>query len=156
MALARIGLGSNVGDAAANVRRAIDALAALGTVAARSSLYRSEPRGLPDQPDFVNAAALLATALEPRALLAALDTRAHVRGRVEPQPGGPRLSGLDILAYDDLEMREPGLTIPHERLFERAFALAPLAEIDPAFQAANERLPREDRARVRRIAAGGG
>jgi len=156
MALARIGLGSNVGDAAANVRRAIDSLAALGTVAARSSLYRSEPWGLPDQPDFVNAAALLQTALEPRALLAALKSIEHVMGRVETQRWGPRVIDLDILAYDDLEMREPGLTIPHERLFERAFALVPLAEIDPAFQAANERLPAEARASVRRIAAGGG
>ena len=156
MALARIGLGSNVGDAAANVRRAIDALGALGTVAACSSLYRSEPWGPPDQPDFVNAAALLQTALEPRALLAALKAIEHVMVRVETERWGPRLIDLDILAYDDLEMREPGLTIPHERLFERAFALAPLAEIDPAFQAANDRLPAEARASVCRIAAGGG
>jgi 2-amino-4-hydroxy-6-hydroxymethyldihydropteridine diphosphokinase len=154
MALARVGVGSNVGDAAANVRRAIDELAALGTVAARSSLYRSEPWGGPDQPDFVNAAALLETALEPRALLAGLKAIEHVMGRVETQRWGPRVIDLDILAYDDLEMREPGLTIPHERLFERAFALAPLAEIDPAFQAAYDRLPAEARASVRGIGGG--
>ena len=151
MALARIGVGSNVGDAVANVRRAIDELAALGTVAARSSLYRSEPWGVPEQPDFVNAAALLETVLEPRALLAALKAIEHRMGRGETQRWGPRVIDLDILAYDDLEMREPRLTIPHERLFERAFALAPLAEIDPAFQAAYGRLPAEARASVHRI-----
>src|ERR1700676_2121775 len=156
MALARIGLGSNVGDAVANVRRAIEEVAALAPAAARSSLYRSEPWGVPEQPDFVNAAALLETVLEPRALLAALKAIEHRMGRGETQRWGPRVIDLDILAYDDLEMREPRLTIPHERLFERAFALAPLAEIDPAFQAAYGRLPAEARASVQRIAAGGG
>jgi 2-amino-4-hydroxy-6-hydroxymethyldihydropteridine diphosphokinase len=154
MALARIGLGSNLGDAAANVSRALDALAALGTVTARSQLYATQPWGERAQPEFVNAAALLETELDPRALLAALKRLEVELGRTETYRWGPRVIDLDILAYDLLELREPGLSLPHERLFERAFALAPLAEIDPSFQAAYERLSAAQRAEVRPLASG--
>ncbi len=154
MALARIGIGSNLGDAPGNVRRALDELAALGTVVGRSSLYRTEPWGVREQPDFVNAAALLETALRPRDLLAALKALERRLGRVAGSRWGPRVVDLDILTYDDLELREPGLTIPHERLSERAFALAPLAEIDPNFGPLYERLPPEARAAVRRMEGG--
>jgi 2-amino-4-hydroxy-6-hydroxymethyldihydropteridine diphosphokinase len=149
--LARIGIGSNLGDAAANVLRAFDELAAFGTVVARSSLYATEPWGMREQPEFVNAAALLETALGPRDLLAALKKIEQRIGRVETARWGPRLIDLDILAYDDLELDEPGLRVPHERLAERAFALAPLAEIDPAFLAAYETLPPAAKAGVRRL-----
>jgi len=155
MALARIGIGSNLGGASAHVRRALDELATLGTVVARSCLYATEPWGVREQPDFVNAAALLETALAPRELLAALKAIEVRLGRAETVRWGARIIDLDILTYDDLELREEGLTIPHERLSERAFALAPLAEIDPSFAAAYERLPAEARAGVRRLEGGG-
>jgi len=149
MALARIGIGSNDGDAGGNVVRAIDELEGLGRVVARSRLYRTAPWGDLAQPDFVNAAALLETSLDPRALLAALQAIERALGRLPARRWGPRAIDLDILAYDDLELSEPDLVIPHPRLLERAFALGPLAEIDPSYQAAFERLPLESRSQVR-------
>jgi 2-amino-4-hydroxy-6-hydroxymethyldihydropteridine diphosphokinase len=154
MPLARIGVGSNLGDAVANVRRALDELASLGMVVGRSSLYRTAPWGVLDQPEFVNAAALLETGLDPLELLGALKAIERRMGRAAAARWGPREIDLDLLAYDDLAINEGGLTLPHERLFERAFALGPLAEIDPAYQAAYDRLPPEARAGVHRIEGG--
>jgi 2-amino-4-hydroxy-6-hydroxymethyldihydropteridine diphosphokinase len=151
MALARIGLGSNLGDAAANVEAASAALGSLGTVLARSSLYRTKAWGVTEQPDFVNAAALLETDLGPFALLDALKALEMRLGRVESFRWGPRDIDLDILAYDDLVLDEPTLTIPHVRLHERAFALVPLAEIDPSFGPALAALPEGARSAVQRI-----
>lgn len=140
MALARIGLGSNVGDSAGVIGRAVERLAELGSVTAVSSLYRSKAWGVTSQPDFVNAAALLETELEPRELLAGLKRLEHELGRVKTYRWGPRIVDLDILAYGDRTVDEPDLTIPHARLAERAFALVPLAEIDPAFIPLRDRL----------------
>jgi 2-amino-4-hydroxy-6-hydroxymethyldihydropteridine diphosphokinase len=148
MPLARIGLGANLGDAAAHVERALGALAALGKVRARSKLYRSAPWGVVEQAPFVNAAALLETALTPRELLRELKRLENELGRTATFRWGPRTIDLDILAYDDLELREADLVIPHERLFERAFALVPLAEIDPSFEAARARLTEAQLAEV--------
>jgi 2-amino-4-hydroxy-6-hydroxymethyldihydropteridine diphosphokinase len=151
MPVARIGIGSNVGDAAANVREAFARLAELGTVTARSSLYRTRAWGVTDQADFFNAAVLLETALPPYELLAALKALEAELGRVETFRWGPRVIDLDILAYDDLTLDEPRLTIPHARLRERAFALAPLAEIDPAFRPWLEALDADARAEAVRV-----
>jgi 2-amino-4-hydroxy-6-hydroxymethyldihydropteridine diphosphokinase len=151
MALARLGLGSNLGDAAGNVEAALAALSELGRVAARSALYASAPWGVTDQPEFVNAAALLETPLAPHELLAGLQALEARLGRTASYRWGPRAIDLDILAYDDLHLDEPELTIPHARLFERAFALAPLAEIDRAYLPAYEGLPSAERAGVRRL-----
>jgi 2-amino-4-hydroxy-6-hydroxymethyldihydropteridine diphosphokinase len=151
VALARIGLGSNVGDSRAAIDAACTALARLGSVVARSSLYRTKAWGVTEQPDFLNAAVLLETSLAPRALLGALKAIEAELGRVATYRWGPRAIDLDILAYDDLTLREPDLVIPHERLGERAFALAPLAEIDPSFAAAYAALGSELRAEVRRV-----
>lgn len=148
MPLARIGLGANLGDAAAHVERALGALGALGSVRARSKLYRSVPWGVVDQAPFVNAAALLDTALTPRELLRELKRLENELGRTATFRWGPRTIDLDILAYDDLALREADLVIPHERLFERAFALVPLAEIDPSFEAARARLTEAQLAEV--------
>lgn len=153
MSLARIGLGSNVGDAGRNVERALGALQALGTVKARSALYRTPAWGVTEQADFVNAAALLETQLDPPALLAALQALETELGRVETYRWGPRVIDLDILAYDDLLCDLPDLTIPHPRLFERAFALVPLAEIEPDFRPALEALPEAERLGIQRIPA---
>jgi 2-amino-4-hydroxy-6-hydroxymethyldihydropteridine diphosphokinase len=151
MALARIGLGSNVGDSEFAIDRACAALAALGTLRARSSLYRTKAWGVTDQPDFLNAAVLLETPLSPRELLVALKAAEADLGRVPSFRWGPRAIDLDILAYDDVRVAEPDLVVPHERLFERAFALAPLAEIDPSFAEAYAALPERARAEVRRV-----
>jgi 2-amino-4-hydroxy-6-hydroxymethyldihydropteridine diphosphokinase len=153
MPLARIGIGSNIGDAAANVRAAFDALSAAGVVTARSSLYRTKAWGVTDQADFYNAAALLETTLSPRALLLALKTIEEEMGRTQTYRWGPRVIDLDILAYDDIEMNESDLTIPHAGLYERAFALVPLAEIDVHFEACVHNLSRAQRAGVIRLPA---
>ena len=135
IATAFIGLGSNLEDPVVQVRAGFAALAGLPqtTLVACSSLYRSEPVGYRQQPDFINAVALLETQLSPRALLDALLAIERTRGRVRDFPNAPRTLDLDVLIYDDLVCQEPGLIIPHPRLHERAFALMPLAEIAPDF-----------------------
>jgi len=150
--VAAIGIGSNAGDAAANVRGAFVRLAELGTVLARSPLYRTAPWGVIEQEPFVNAAAALDTALEPRALLGALKRIEAEAGRVPTFRWGPRVLDLDILAYGDLRLDEPDLTIPHARLRERAFALVPLAAIDARYAGLRDALPPGERAAVVELA----
>jgi 2-amino-4-hydroxy-6-hydroxymethyldihydropteridine diphosphokinase len=146
--VAAIGIGSNEGDAEAHVRRAFERLAELGRVVARSSLYRTAPWGVTDQSPFVNAAALVDTALDPHALLAALKRIETEEGRVTTFRWGPRALDLDVLAYGDAHLAGPDLTIPHARLHERAFALVPLAEIEPRYAALRDALPPGERAGV--------
>lgn len=132
-ATAYIALGANLEDPAAQVSAGLAAVAALPQtrLIARSSLYRSAPVGYADQPDFVNAVAALETALAPRALLDALLAIERAQGRVRTFANAPRKLDLDMLLYDDLQIRERGLTVPHPRMHERAFVLVPLAEIAP-------------------------
>ena len=135
MAEALLGLGGNVGDVQATLNEAI-ALFADGKdvmLTARSSNYRTPPWGVTDQPPFVNLAIAVTTTLSPRALLTrALNVeRALDRDRTREQRWGPRTIDIDLLAYDDLALDEPALTLPHPRLFERAFVLVPLNEIVP-------------------------
>ncbi len=144
MSRSYIGIGSNLGDSIANVRDAIAALGELGTVERTSSLYRTKPWGKTDQPDFINAVALIETGLTPRALLAAIKALEDRLGRVPTERWGPRAIDLDILTYDDLKIEGEGLTIPHAGMAERAFVLVPLAEIDETFAGARDALPRED------------
>ncbi|MBV8300019.1 MAG: 2-amino-4-hydroxy-6-hydroxymethyldihydropteridine diphosphokinase [Candidatus Eremiobacteraeota bacterium] len=148
MARAAIGIGSNASDSVAVVRRAFERLGELGTVVAQSALYRTAPWGVRGQAPFVNAAALVETGLEPRALLAALKRIEGEEGRVTTFRWGPRVLDLDILAYDGVRLDEPELTVPHPRLHERAFALVPLAEIDPRYAALRDALPPGERAGV--------
>jgi 2-amino-4-hydroxy-6-hydroxymethyldihydropteridine diphosphokinase len=133
MPRAVIGLGANLGDPAAQLRAAIDAIGRLpGTrVVAVSSFYRTAPVGYAAQPDFVNAAVAVETTLEPRALLDQLRGIESAAGRVRSFKNAPRTLDLDILVYGDRVIDEPGLAIPHPHLHERAFALAPLVEIEP-------------------------
>ena len=135
MADALIGLGGNVGDVRAALAQAIARFADGMDVrlTARSSDYATPPWGVTDQPPFINCAIAVATALSPKALLArALEVeRALGRDRAHEQRWGPRRIDIDLLAYDDIALVEPGLTLPHPRLFERAFVLVPLAEIVP-------------------------
>jgi 2-amino-4-hydroxy-6-hydroxymethyldihydropteridine diphosphokinase len=96
-----------------------------------SSLYRSAPVGYLDQPDFINAVAQIETGLTPRALLDRLLAIERRYGRVRDFPNAPRTLDLDILLYAECIVQEPGLTIPHPRMHERAFVLVPLVEIAP-------------------------
>jgi len=129
-----IGRGATRGDAAAAVRAAFPALAALpGTrLLARSRLYRTPAWGRTDQPDFINAAAVLETTLPAPELLAGLLEIERRAGRVrggEDSRWGPRMLDLDLLLYGDQELDLPGLEVPHPYLHQRAFVLVPLAEI---------------------------
>ena len=141
MTRAAIGLGSNLGNPPANLRKAIEALSRAGTVRAISRFYASKPWGKPDQPDFCNAVAVVETALGPRQLLVLLKGLEEELGRAAGERWGPRVIDLDILTYGDLTLNEPDLHIPHARLYERAFALVPLAEVDPRFAPAVAALP---------------
>lgn len=148
MTRAAIGVGSNLGDSAANVRTALAALESVGRVAAVSRLYRTTPWGKRDQPDFCNAAAIVETDLGPRALLERLKDLERELGRIPGERWGPRSIDLDILTYGGERICEPGLEIPHPQLRERAFALVPLSEIDPAYEAEAAALPQAERAGV--------
>jgi 2-amino-4-hydroxy-6-hydroxymethyldihydropteridine diphosphokinase len=135
MAEALLALGGNVGDARATLNRAVAALCDGPdiTLTARSSDYATPPWGVEDQPPFVNLCIAVATTLAPHALLhrAQAVERAFGRDRSRERRWGPRTLDIDILAYDDVSLNEPDLTLPHPRLFERAFVLVPLAEIAP-------------------------
>ena len=135
MSRAAVGLGANLGDAAATVRAAIDALDGLpGTrLVAASRLYRTPAWGVTDQPDFVNAVAVVETSLAPRDLLDGLleIERRFGRVRLEGERWGPRTLDLDLLLHGDAVVDEPGLRVPHPRLHERVFALLPLLEAWP-------------------------
>jgi 2-amino-4-hydroxy-6-hydroxymethyldihydropteridine diphosphokinase len=133
MHVAFVGLGSNLGDPEHSVRAALAALAASRglRLTAASSLYRTAPVGHAAQPDFVNAVARLSTDLTPQALLAVLLGMEIGFGRERSFRNAPRTLDLDLLLYDARVIDEPGLTLPHPRMHERAFVLAPLAEIEP-------------------------
>ena len=138
---AHVGLGANLGDAAGNVRRALEALGEIGVVTRQSSLYRTRPWGKTDQPDFVNAVAQLETSVDPRGLLRELKQIERRLGRVATERWGPRVIDLDLLTYDDLQLDEPDLRLPHPQMRERAFVLVPLAEIEPDYREARDALP---------------
>jgi 2-amino-4-hydroxy-6-hydroxymethyldihydropteridine diphosphokinase len=128
-----VGLGSNLGDPAAQIRCALSTLAAMPEtrLLRQSSFYRNPPVGYLDQPEFVNAVAEIETRLKPRDLLDQLLALERTHGRTRDFPNAPRTLDLDILLYGRLVVNEPGLTIPHPRMLDRAFVLVPLAEIAP-------------------------
>ena len=135
MAEALLGLGGNLGDVRTTLGRAVTALCDGHEVrlVARSSDYRTPPWGVTDQPGFVNLCLVVDTALSPRELLTrALNVEAALaRQRSKEQRWGPRTMDIDLIAFDDATIDEPDLTLPHPRALERAFVLAPLAEIAP-------------------------
>ncbi len=127
-----LGLGSNLGDRAGSLERALQGLAGRGfTTELRSSLWETEPVGGPPQAWFLNRVVGGRTALDPEALLAACLETERELGRVRRVSQGPRTIDVDILFYDSLTIERPGLVLPHPRLHERRFVLAPLAEIAP-------------------------
>jgi 2-amino-4-hydroxy-6-hydroxymethyldihydropteridine diphosphokinase len=136
MARALIALGGNVGDVRATFRKAIANICGMTQAAllARSSDYATPPWGDGQQATFVNACIEIDTSLDPHALLFTLqkiETK-FGRDRTQERRWGPRTLDLDLIAYDDVSMQKPELTLPHPRLFERAFVLVPLAEIAPS------------------------
>lgn len=131
---AYVALGSNLDDPRAQVERAMAALDQLpqSRCVLRSSMYRSRPFGPVEQPDFINAVAGLLTALEPAVLLASLQALETSLGRERPVVRwGPRRIDLDLLVHGSARIAQPGLNVPHPGIAERAFVLAPLAEIAP-------------------------
>jgi len=138
MSRAYVALGANLGDRQATILAALAELdAAEGVdVVAVSSLADTDPVGYLDQPRFLNGAAALETSLGPRALLDLLLAVERRLGRVrEGVPAqGPRTVDLDLVLYENAEIEEPGMTIPHPRLHERRFVLEPLAELDPSLE----------------------
>jgi len=127
-----LGLGSNLGDRESAIEDALARLAARGFRATlRSSLWLTEPVGGPPQSWFVNAVVGGETDLGPEALLEACLATEREMGRVRAERNGPRTIDLDILLFGGERRVSPGLVIPHPRLHERRFVLAPLAEIAP-------------------------
>lgn len=158
MPTAYLALGANLGD---RPRALAAALAALGRapgckVDALSAVYETRPVGVADQPDFLNCAARLATTLAPLDLLDLCLSVEQRLGRVRRERWGPRAIDLDLLAYDDLVLAGERLALPHPRLHERAFVLAPLAELAPALliggRTVLQHLARADRSGIRRLA----
>jgi 2-amino-4-hydroxy-6-hydroxymethyldihydropteridine diphosphokinase len=134
MARVYIGLGGNLGDREATLRRAVELLGAEPGVeiVAVSSFRETEPWGYADQPAFLNGAVAVETEHAPRALLDRLLAVEQALDRRRDGPRyGPRTIDLDLLVYEGETVDEPGLTVPHPRLAERRFALEPLAELDP-------------------------
>jgi 2-amino-4-hydroxy-6-hydroxymethyldihydropteridine diphosphokinase len=129
--VAYIGLGSNLTDPIEQIKSARQAIKTLPSVKEKafSSLYRSAPMGPQDQPDYINAVMAVMTSLEPMALLRALQAIENQHGRVRERRWGARTLDLDILLYDQRQIRLPELIVPHSGLSEREFVLYPLQEI---------------------------
>src|SRR6266581_2858273 len=135
MANVLIALGGNVGDVRATFQKAIANICGMtqGALLARSSDYSTPPWGDEQQGAFINACIEIETDLDPHALLFTLHRieKKFGRDRATEKRWGPRTLDLDLIAYDDVSIQKPELTLPHPRLFERAFVLVPLAEILP-------------------------
>jgi 2-amino-4-hydroxy-6-hydroxymethyldihydropteridine diphosphokinase len=125
-----VGLGGNIGERRAVLASAVEALRAVGDVAAVSRLYETPPFG-PPQPAYLNAAVRLNTELGPGALLESLLDIERRHGRERREKWGPRTLDLDILWIAGSALDEPSLTVPHARLHERLFALLPLLDVAP-------------------------
>jgi 2-amino-4-hydroxy-6-hydroxymethyldihydropteridine diphosphokinase len=130
---AYLALGSNLGDRVGYLQRAVDALAAAQSVSvvAVSRVYETAPVGGPPQDAFLNAVVVVETALEPQPLLALAHDLERDAARVRGEHWGPRTLDVDVLLYDNVEMDTVELTIPHPRMWERGFVLAPLRDVAP-------------------------
>jgi 2-amino-4-hydroxy-6-hydroxymethyldihydropteridine diphosphokinase len=138
--LAAIALGSNLysrfGSPTHNLLEALRRLEDLGHVTAVSTFHSTEPVGYTNQPQFINAAALLETNVSPLDLMRGMLAIEHSMGRdrASAPPKGPRTIDLDLLLYGELVLDDPALTLPHPSLHERRFVLEPLSEIAPNWQ----------------------
>lgn len=126
-----LSLGSNLGDRYANLQRAVAELNKKVKITAVSPVFATEPWGDTDQPPFLNICVAALGELPPRELLHQIKTIESDLGRVPERRWGPRLIDIDILFYDGLIIEDEDLVVPHPRLSERAFVLAPLAIINP-------------------------
>lgn len=127
-----VGLGSNLGDRCAELARAVAGLRVHGDVTAVSPLYETEPVGGPDgQPPYLNVVAELCTRDSPRALLARCRALEEAAGRVRAVRFGPRTLDADVLLVGEEHVDEPDLCVPHPRMWERRFVLAPLRDLAP-------------------------
>ncbi len=133
MTLSYLGLGSNLGDRLAHLQFALDGLAArAGTVVGVSAVYETQPMGGPAQPDYLNAVVALDTALDARGLLELAKALEGEAGRnPDGERWGPRPLDIDILMVGDDRVEEPDLVVPHPRIHQRGFVLAPLADVAP-------------------------
>jgi 2-amino-4-hydroxy-6-hydroxymethyldihydropteridine diphosphokinase len=129
--VAYVGIGSNLNEPVRQVEDALGELERIpgSRVVGRSSLYKSAPLGYADQADFINAVGALETALEPEKLLDELLIIEARHGRRRSFANAPRSLDLDLLLFEQLELRTPRLTVPHPRMHERAFVLKPLLEL---------------------------
>ena len=128
-----LSLGSNLNERYDNLRRAVAKLAEYFAITALSPVYASEPWGDTDQPTFLNMCVAAATSAAPRDVLHLIKGIEAEMGRQPSRRSGPRLIDIDILFYDKLVLADPELTVPHPLLAERAFVLAPLADIIPDY-----------------------
>lgn len=133
MSRAYLALGSNLGDRLAHLQDAVDALVGADDVevTAISRVYETAPVGGPVQDAFLNAVVATETALDPYALLALAQRIERDAQRVRVQRWGPRTLDVDVLLYDELRLDDPELTLPHPRMWERGFVLAPLRDVAP-------------------------
>lgn len=139
---AYLGIGSNVGDMATMLDRAVTGLAAIPgiDVVARSADYRTPPWGKTDQPWFLNGAVAVETDIDPHGLLDACLRVEHDLGRIREERWGPRVIDIDVLAYEGASIDDARLVLPHRYVRERAFVLVPLAEIAPDLVIGGERV----------------
>jgi len=130
-----LGLGSNKGDRFSYLRQAVDSLNSIPgvTVNAVSSVYETEPRGVEDQSDFLNAAALVESSVSAEELAGSLKMLERSLGRTASERWGPREIDIDLLLYGSLVLDTASLIIPHPELHKRRFVLEPLRELDPDF-----------------------
>jgi len=133
MTRAYLALGSNLGDRLAHLQNAVNALDATGGVGvvAVSRVYETDPVGGPEQDAYFNAVVAIETSLDARALLRLSQRLEADESRIRGERWGPRTLDVDILLYDDITIDEPDLTVPHPRMWERGFVLAPLRDVAP-------------------------
>jgi 2-amino-4-hydroxy-6-hydroxymethyldihydropteridine diphosphokinase len=138
---AYLALGSNLGDRLTYLQGAVDELARRVRVVAVSRVYETAPVGGPEQDDYLNAVVAIDTDLDPWALLAVAQECERSADRVRIEHWGPRTLDVDVLLFGDVVLEDPDLTIPHPRMWERAFVLAPLRDVAPELVAAFEAPP---------------
>src|SRR5437763_6538942 len=131
MEIAYLGLGSNLGDRGARLKAGVEAVDRLEStrVVRQSPVYESEPWGPVEQPDYLNMVVEISTELSAEELLRLSKEIEKAQGRVPTERWGPRSLDIDILLYGDRHIRSEALTVPHPRMWERAFVLRPLADI---------------------------